>query len=73
MKNRSIFRNNPFYFIIYLIRSGTNFYKFHFSTTSRRFTVKDITKIINNEDSALSQVAGNSGNVLIDNLDNFYG
>ena len=45
-------------------------HNFHFSTTR---LVKYTTKIINNEDSVWSQVAGNSEDVSIDNLDNFYG
>ena len=44
-------------------------HNFHFSTTR---LVKYTTKIINNEDSVWSQVAGNSEDVSIDNLDNFY-
>ena len=50
---------------------ATNFnHNFHFSTTR---LVKYTTKMINNEDSVFSQVAGNSEDVSIDNLDNFYG
>jgi len=66
-----VFKNNCFYLTINLSRSdisATNFNnKFHFSTTR---LVKDTTKIINNGDSALTQVAGKY--VPIDNLDNFY-
>lgn len=80
MKTRSVcnkailFKNKTrstgfFYFTVNLSRSVTNINnKFHFSTTR---LVKYITQIVKPEDSALSQVAGSSENVSIDNFKNW--